>query len=385
MTDNPFTLHLARDEAFCDREHELDDLLTHVRNGESVVLLSARRLGKSSLAGKVLELLEAEDFLTARIDVYPVSSDRDFVQRLSDGIIRGIGRGADSATIKKRLLGLFTRISPRMEITGDGVKASASIDPDVPATIVIDDVLNSLYRYVERHHRRACIVLDEFQEIAALEESKTIEGTLRSFVQEHSSVSFLFLGSRRHILTDMFSDKNRPFYRSSLVYPLGKIPESAFASFIAERFAATGKICPADAAASIYQSANGFSWYVQGLAMIAWNQTQPGRSCTEQHVKAACQTMLSMQAPEFEATLSALPPGQKAVLKALAAQPSKSLYGADYPLNRRLSPGGIQKALKALVKLDFVEEDQHGVYSVVDPFMTRWLALGSAGEEWPKW
>jgi ATP-dependent protease HslVU (ClpYQ) peptidase subunit len=378
MTENPFTLHLARDEAFCDREQELEDLLTHVRNGESVVLLSARRLGKSSLAGKVLELLEAEDFLTARIDVYPVSSERDFVQRLSDGIIRGIGRGANSTTVGKRLLGLFTRISPRMEITSDGVKASASIDPNVPATIVIDDVLSSLYRYVERQHRRACIVLDEFQEIAALEESKTIEGTLRSFVQEHSSVSFLFLGSRRHILTDMFSDKSRPFYRSSLVYPLGKIPESAFASFIAERFAATGKNCPADVATSIYRSANGFSWYVQGLAMIAWNTTQPGGSCTAQHVEAACQTMLNMQAPEFEATLSALPPGQKAVLKALAAQPSKSLYGADYPLNRQLSPGGIQKALKALVKLDFVEEDQQGVYSVVDPFMARWLALGSA-------
>ena len=380
MADNPFTLHLARDEAFCDREQEIEDLLTHVRNGQSVVLLSARRLGKSSLAGKVLERLEAEDFLTARVDVYPVSSERDFVQRLSDGIIRGIGRGADPTTIGKRLLGLFTRISPRMEITSDGVKASASIDPNVPTTIVIDDVLGSLYRYVERHHRRACIVLDEFQEIAALEQSKTIEGTLRSFVQEHSSVSFLFLGSRRHILTDMFSDRNRPFYRSSLVYPLGKIPERVFASFISERFAATGKKCSVDAAASIYRLANGFSWYVQGLAMIAWNSTQHGKPCTAEDVEASCQTMLSMQAPEFEATLSALSPGQKAVLKVLATQPSKSLYGADYPLNSQLSPGGIQKALKALIKLDFVEEDQQGVYSVVDPFMARWLTLGSSGK-----
>jgi hypothetical protein len=173
----------------------------------------------------------------------------------------------------------------------------------------------------------------------------------------------------------MFSDKNRPFYRSSLVYPLGKIPENAFVAFISERFAATGKDCPADVAASIYRLADGFSWYVQGLAMIAWNETQPGHSCTAKHVEASCQTMLSMQSPEFEATLSALPPGQKAVLRALAAQPSKSLYGADYPLNRQLSSGGIQKAVKALVKLDFVEENQQGVYSVVDPFMARWLTL----------
>lgn len=141
MADNPFTLHLARDDAFCHREQELEDLLTHVRNGESVVLLSARRPGKSSLVGKVLECLEAEDFLTARIDVHPVSSERDFVQRLSDGIIRGIGRRADPTTIGKRLLGLFTRISPRMEITSDGVKASATIDPDVPTALVIDDIL----------------------------------------------------------------------------------------------------------------------------------------------------------------------------------------------------------------------------------------------------
>ena len=108
--------------------------------------------------------------------------------------------------------------------------------------------------------------------------------------------------------------------------------------------------------------------------------SQPGQSCTAEHVEASSQTMLSMQSPEFEATLSALPPGQKAVLRALAAQPSKSLFGADYPLYRQLSPGGIQKALKALIKLDFVEEDQQGVYSVVDPFMARWLALGSAGK-----
>lgn len=89
----------------------------------------------------MLERLKAEDFLTARIDVYPVSFERDFVQRLSHGNIRRISRGVDPTTIGKRLLALSASMSPRMEITSDGVKASASVDPGVPTTLVIDDVL----------------------------------------------------------------------------------------------------------------------------------------------------------------------------------------------------------------------------------------------------
>src|SRR3972149_2286695 len=98
--------------------------------------------------------------------------------------------------------------------------------------------------HVKKEGRRACIALDEFQEITELSEAKKIEGTLRSHIQFHKEIAYFYIGSRRRILNDMFSNKSRPFYKSGFSYTLKGVPKQDFVPYIESRFKGTGKVCP---------------------------------------------------------------------------------------------------------------------------------------------
>jgi len=104
---NPFTLGIVKKKDFCDREKEIDNLLRYAENGQNVVLFSPRRYGKSSLVSQVFELLAGKGLLTI-YDLFPISSERDFVTRFSTAIFRSIGKGAYPRTMAAKFKNLFS-------------------------------------------------------------------------------------------------------------------------------------------------------------------------------------------------------------------------------------------------------------------------------------
>jgi len=222
---NPFSLSIAQGAHFCNRETEIQDLVRHARSGNNVLLFSPRRYGKTSLVKKTLDLLAGEGFLTVYVDLFPIISERDMVSRLSSALFKGVGRGLNQQTLAGRLKDLFKRLIPIIEVKPDGYSVSMRFDQTSEPGALLEDLLEGLYRYVTQRGIRACVALDEFQEITELPESKRIEGLFRAHIQSHREVSYLFIGSRRRILQEMFSDKGRAFYKSAFAYPLREVPK----------------------------------------------------------------------------------------------------------------------------------------------------------------
>ncbi len=367
---NPFTLGIAQGDDFCDRVKETRELIRHAENGNNVVLFSPRRYGKSSLTKKVLRELEKKGFLTAYIDLFPIHSEQDFVSRLATGIVRGIGRGVNEKTFGQRMKGIFKRISPTLEVGLTGIKLSLKLEKDTQPELILEDLMEGLHDYVKKKKLRACIVLDEFQEITDLPQAKKIEGLLRSFMQLHKEIAYFYIGSRRRTLQDMFTQKSRPFYKSAFLYPLGTIPENEFMSYIIEKFKTSGKECSKDAAGKIYAAACGYPYYVQKLATLAWDSTK--RRCTPETVQLGYQLLLETEAADFEGIWSGLALTQKALLKALAQEPTSSPYGRQFLERYQLSIGGAQKAMDVLLQKDLIEKSRE-VYRLTDPIMAAWL------------
>jgi hypothetical protein len=211
---NPFTTRVAGGPDFCDRTEELAGLERLVHDGQSIVLSSPRRYGKTSLALRLQDRLREQGFLTVYVDFFSVLSEQDFVTKLAKAVVAGIGRGASPDNFRSRLANLFRSFAVTFEARPEGIVVSAGLAPGTSPAAGLDDVMEGLFSYVEKNNRKACCVFDEFQEIATLPESKRIEGTLRSHIQMHKSISFVYVGSRRQLLMDMFG-KNRPFYGSS--------------------------------------------------------------------------------------------------------------------------------------------------------------------------
>ena len=371
---NPFTLGIAQKEDFCNRDREIEDLLRYARNGDHVVLFSPRRYGKSSLVKVIFERLEQEGFLTVYVDLFPISSGQDFLSRFSSSVFRGIGRGADPRTLVDKLANLFKRLIPSIEVKPDGFSLSAKFDHTIETGLLLEDVMEGLYAYVKKKRLRACIALDEFQEITELPESKKIEGILRSHVQLHKEIAYFYVGSRRRILNDMFLSQSRPFYKSAFSYVLREIPRENFISYIEKRFRETGKICPFEIAGKIYDGVRGYPYYVQKMASVLWDMTT--RKCTFEGVKEANHRLLLLETADFEGIWSGLTLTQKSVLKALASEPTTSPYGREFLGRYRLSVGGTQRAMKVLFSRDLVERDDGGKHRLTDPVMEAWLREG---------
>lgn len=369
---NPFTLGMVQKNGFCNREKEIDDLLRYSRNGNNVVLFSPRRYGKSSLIMRVLDILGKERFLTVYVDLFPISSEQDFVTRFSTAVFKGIGKGADSRTLADKVRGLFRKLIPTLEVKPDGYSISVKFDRTTETGLLLDDLMDGIYKYVKKKRLKCCIALDEFQEITELPECKKIEGILRSHIQFHKEIAYFYIGSRRRILNDMFLNKSRPFYKSAFVYTLKEIPKDDFTAYMEKRFRDTGKICPLEIGERIYNTVRGYPYYVQKLASIAWDITI--RKCNLDVVRNAYNILLTMESADFEGIWSGLTLIQRSVLKAIAKEPTSSPYSREFLERHRLSIGGTQKAMEVLLSRDLIEKDNENSYRLTDPIMAAWLS-----------
>jgi hypothetical protein len=368
VPSNPFTTSVAGGPDFCDRTEELAGLERLVRDGQSIVLSSPRRYGKTSLVLHLQERLREKEFLTVYVDFFSVLSEQDFVTKLARAVVAGIGRGASPDNFRSRLANLFRSFTVSFEVRPEGIGVSVALAPGTSPSAALDDVMESLFSYVEKNNRKACCVFDEFQEIAALPESKRIEGTLRAHIQMHKSISFVYVGSRRQLLMDMFG-KNRPFYGSSRFMTLSNISSDDFVPYIVEKFAESGKTCSPHVASLIYDRVAGYPSYVQRLAALAWGMTEA--VCTKTTVEASWNALLDDATALFEATWTGLSPIQRRALTSIALEPTSQPSASEYLQRYHLPASSMQKAISALKMLDLVEYDKE--WHLVDPVMKAWI------------
>lgn len=369
---NPFTIGMIQDEhLFCNRKKEQEDLIRYARNSQNVVLCSPRRYGKSSLVQIVLKKLKKEGFLTTYADLFPVSSEKDFVARFARSIFKNISNDVDSRTFIEKIKGIFSNFIPTLEVSPEGYSVSAKYDTNAKTEMLLDDLMEGLYRFVKANKSSACVVLDEFQEITELPESKKIEGILRSHIQSHREISYFYVGSRRRILEDMFSSKARPFYKSAFFYQLKEVPEEEFVSYIVRLFDNTGKMCENVFAEKIYRLVRGYPYYVQKLASIVWDNT--ANKCSDDIVQQSLETLISSEAIDCEGMWSGLTMAQKTVIKQFASEPTSSPFTKVFIEKVQISSSGLQKIIKILSSKDILEKTQEGIYRLTDPVMEMWL------------
>jgi len=169
----------------------------------------------------------------------------------------------------------------------------------------------------------------------------------------------------------MFTNKSRPFYKSSFLYPLKEISEEEFVPYIINKFEKGKKLCPKDTAKYIYNTVQGYPYYVQKLSLLAWNVTE--KVCDIKTARKAYEILIKMETVDFEGIWSNLALGQKAVLKAIAFEPTSSPFAKEYLRKYGLSLGGTQKAIKALLSMDLIEKTDSKIYRLTDPVMSAWL------------
>lgn len=366
---NPFIVEgYLSPEFFCDRVEETALLTRHLTNNCDVALIAPRRLGKSGL---IMNCFHQEEIQRAYhciyVDIYDTKNLGEFVYALGGAILKSLK--SKGRAVWEAFLAAVKSIKSTVSFDINGTPEwSLSIGDIVMPTVTLDEI----FEYLNGADKPCLIAIDEFQTIATYPE-KTVEATLRKHIQNCHNAHFVFSGSKRHMMAQMFATQAHPFYHSSSIMGLEPIPEQTYLDFANHHLATTGKTITPDGFHYIYERFGGITWYIQYvLNMLYTRQTEPGE-LSFVDVGGCISEILKQYKFVYQSLIFQLTAKQKEVLVAIAKEEApQSLMSKDFLQKYRVGASTMQGAVKALLEKDFITQDD-GTYQLCDKFLEIWL------------
>lgn len=374
---NPFDFGGAVGPAFfCNRTQEIDDLQQMAETARRVLIYGERRVGKTSLVRQVIDRLDPKRYLPIYVDLWPTNSASGFVSQMAEAITRASATSLDkmAQTVRK----LFTSLTPSFTIDDSGeVRMEFGYrhsQKEIPGLREVLEAPARLARQGGTKKRRVVVIFDEFQQIAAYKNDE-VERLLRSIIQFHEEVAYFFMGSRKHMIQDLFMDRKRPLYQSAAHYPLGAIEVEHWKPFIRERFERAGKEITDAEIERLCTLTEGHPYYIQYLASIVWDQVPVGAPLVTDALDQALETTLRRHSYEFDAQWQALTPTQRRLLWALShVGRQDQLMATAFVQQYRLgAPSTIKYTTEALLTKDVIDRDEEGYY-IPDRFFRLWIS-----------
>lgn len=353
---------------FCDREVETKTLLSHLKNGRNVTLISPRRIGKTGLIKNTFYHLKEQekDATCLYIDIFATKNLHDFVELLGVMVINEIVR--KNASFIEKTISFFSALRPVLSmdpLTGEP-SVSITVEPSKE-----DITIQSIFNYLNDSEQDVYIAIDEFQQIAEYPEKGT-EALLRSYIQFAQHVHFIFSGSKFHLMAEIFGSPKHPFYQSTEMMGLKPLDSDVYYDFCLQFFKEKGGNIEKDIFEYLYNMFEGHTWYIQCIMNRLYEANTNVESIEQ--VNAAILSILAGREPQFESLSQFFTDNQFSLLKAIAkegivAQPTAGRFIKSHNLSGASST---KAALKVLEDKELVYRKPEG-YIIYDRFMDLWL------------
>ncbi|HXC95210.1 MAG TPA: ATP-binding protein [Edaphobacter sp.] len=372
--NNPFEYGIAVTGAsFCNRTKETADLVNTINNSKRAFLYSERMMGKTSLLLRVLKNLDREKYIGAYIDLWPTDDEASFITATAKGISQAMGTTAGDVIAASKKF--FSRLAPKVSLGDDGLpKISFEYNPTVEqAKKSLEEVLAVPQHIASETGKRVAIVFDELQRILEYDDDH-VERLLRSIIQRQNNVAYIFLGSQKHLISDMFLNRKRPLYSAADHFPIGPIEVKHWRPFIREKFEASDRKIGTQVIEQICELTQGHPFYTQHLCHAIWERCEPGKEVTRDDIRKGVQVVLAREASAYTALWESLTINQRRFLRGLAVEdhhvsPYSSAFLQKYGLGH---PSSIQRLSSALIKRDVIDRDARS-YLISDRFLRIWI------------
>lgn len=374
MTQNfeaPFVFGVrVEGDAFTDRKEETERLKANFTYGVNTILISPRRMGKTSLVDKVCSLVEDEHIRIAHIDAFGCRSEHDFVNAFATAVVRATSGKWDEWMENAKVF--LSRFVPKISFGQDPMTDfSISLEYN-PHNTTTEEVLQLPEVIAKAKGIRIVVCIDEFQQLGDFPDSLTFQKKLRGVWQRQSHVSYCLYGSKKHMMEQMFQNQSYPFYRFGDLFYLDKISEDDWAAYIRERFKVTGKRISDDLARVICSVTDRYSSYVQQLAWLVWLKAQ--NEATMVDVQYAIDRLLDACEPLFIQQTEELSAYQMNFLHALANGVHTGFTQSSVLSGYRLgTAANVTRLRKALIEKDLITVSTPKHLEISDPILTLWL------------
>lgn len=368
---NPFLVSgYISQEYFCDRIEESNTLIKLVTNGNNIVLVSPRRMGKTGLIEHCFRDQKiADDYYTFFVDIYATSNLSEFVYKLGKEIYERLKPKG-----KSFIDNFFAVISSlRAGFKLDELTGFPIFDIGIGEIKSPEFTLEEIFKYLNTADKPCIIAIDEFQQIAKYPE-KNIEAILRTHIQKTTKSNFIFSGSQRHILHEMFFSASNPFYQSAVLQSLDVIDKEEYIQFASKLFKQGKKDVDDTYIEKAYDIFEGHTFYVQSILNQLFSELDEDEKCTDEIFEKAVLNRIYSYETLFSEILNLLSDRQKECLYAIAKEgKARSITGGNFIKKHSLhSASSVQTASRQLLDKEILTKNRN-TYAVYDRFFAFWL------------
>lgn len=366
---NPFvTGGYAGPDYFCDRTEELKRLLEAISSRRNITLISLRRMGKTGLLKHLRYQLEHvhKPLEVIYVDLLPTMNCNEMLNTISTSLFRV--RKKENNFMQK-MFSLMASLRPRLTV--DPLTGEPAVELKVESASEIKSGLENILRLISEIKQDIIFMFDEFQQIGRYPEKNT-DAILRSVIQAYPLIPFIFSGSSKHILENMFMSAGSPFYQSSELMYLDRIPEKDYSAFIKDKFHKSDREIDDGSILKVFQWTRLHTYYVQYVCNLLFEQGAVRTG--EAEVNGVFHRIMADFEPQYVSYRNLLPAHQFRLLKAIAAedgvdQPTAGSFISKHDLT---SASSVVASLKSLAEKEMIVND-HKRWQVYDVFFSRWM------------
>lgn len=370
---NPFIIKsYSSKELFCDRESELETLVRNCTNGVDTTLISQRRMGKSALIYRLFDEIgeQKKELLTIYVDIYATRSLSDFIKFLAESVLKTF---PENSSFGRKFMVFIKSLRPM--ITYDSISGAPQVQILYQSEQEKEQTLKGLFDFLDGQGKKILLAIDEFQQIREYPE-KNIEELLRTYIQRVKNIQFIFCGSKKHMMIDIFTNAKMPFYSSTQFVTLDNIAYDQYHRFISRLFEVNRREILPEAVDYILEWTRRHTYYTQSLCNLIFSIGS--RIVSVEKVKEACVQILQMNETIYLQYRGLLTSGQWNFLIAVAKERSVSQITAKAFLSKYDigTPANSKRIVTALFDKELIMETvaKDGTsYEVYDVFLSRWL------------
>jgi AAA+ ATPase superfamily predicted ATPase len=367
--ENPFAYsNYVTGNSFCNRKKEIVEMLKYIKGSQNVLLYSHRRYGKSSLIRQIFSEIEKKNIKIGamHVELYGTISEKDFITKTFQCL------NQLESNFEKLLQSVNRALkSIRLNLSLDPATGGTSIAPVFEAVnekIILEELMNILSKYSQKH--KLVIAFDEFQEVANYTE-EGFEKRLRSFIQQHSNICYIFSGSQQHLITEMFNSNNRAFYKLAESFPLKKIETKHYVPWIQNLFSRKKVHLPAKFIETIIETFENHPMYIQNFLFHLWEEPAT-KTLSPEVIRKIEDTIVDKKSLEYSVLWETLTINQKKTLKLILLNNGSNLYNTNALQSVNLKTASlVTKALSSLIKKEVIVKN--GIYLIQDIVFKKWL------------
>lgn len=357
---------------YCPRRKMEERILKKLESGHNLALIGDRRIGKTSTAHHVIDGMKGNHKID--IDFYHVMESSDIAEAIIDACKKVLEKVWDS----KKVFDFAASLSPKLEVTESGGLSLGVASKGQEYKKTMNVAFEFLEETVKRTNGKVVVLLDEFQAIKEIKNGDAILKYMRGKIQKIPRISFLYVGSIRHEMDNIFRDQSSPFFKQAEIIYFEHIEVDEFYNFVFERFQKKKIVLKREVYDYLYQICYGITGDIQTFCRVAFDSLQESMVLDFETFFYVLDIIYKNEQKYFKGILEGkdLTKIQKSLLIQLASwqdQENIKFFGKDFQKAIGVkSPGAVTNALKALEKKEYIYKSDDKFF-FANPFFKEWV------------